>query len=219
MKAQAVAARTRCRQTFDTDVEASRRKDDWGAPNSYPRRGDQSSSPTRRHPVYDPHRRISKAAATRLGDARGTTHDITGLKARTFITSLQKKDLRLARSDREHSRRGRALNSAGVPPAALGVPTTLSPSPSTSTLSPKPGWEVASFVPDRIEIPDVPGNYIMHSPMAKPITTAGPVMPSSIAEPTPVAESAAEAPSSLAEPTPPPTEPVVRLDDVVTTPV
>ncbi|EJK54603.1 hypothetical protein THAOC_25751 [Thalassiosira oceanica] len=276
MKAQAVAARTRCRQTFDTDF-----------------------APTRRHPVYDPRRRISKAAATRLGDARGTTHDITGLKARTF-TSLQKKDLRLVRSDREHSRRGRALNSAGVPPAALGVPTTLSPSPSTSTLSPTPGWEVASFVPDRIEIPDVPGDYIMvlgkipvpqnllvdflkkshhplaypcrdrvvstpvgaprddrpsvpmeasasttnsvdatSSPMAKPITTAGPAMPSSlaehtpatgptvpsptvdttpesgpavpssIAEPTPVAESAVEAPSSLAEPTPPPTEPAV----------
>jgi len=160
MKAQAVAARTRCRQTFVTDVEASRRKDAWGAPNSYPRRGEHSSPPTRRHPVYDHRRRISKAAATRLGDARGTTHDITGLKARTF-TSLQKKDRRLARSDREHSRRGRALNPAGVPPAALGVPTTLSSSPSTSILSPTPGWEVASFVPDRIEIPDVPGDCIM----------------------------------------------------------
>ncbi|EJK46425.1 hypothetical protein THAOC_34907 [Thalassiosira oceanica] len=160
MKAQAVTARTRCRQTFDTDVEESRRKNDWGAPTSYPRRGDHSSPPNRRHPVYEPRRRISKAAATRLGDARGSTYDITGVKARTF-TSLQKKDRRLARGDREHSRRGRALNSAGVPPAALGVPTTLSPSPSTPTLSPTPGWEVASFVPDRIEIPDVPGDNIM----------------------------------------------------------
>ncbi|EJK61819.1 hypothetical protein THAOC_17622 [Thalassiosira oceanica] len=80
------------------------------------------------------------------------------------------------------------------------------------------------------------------SPMAKPITTAGPAMPSSIAEPTPaagptvpsppvettpesgpavpssiaeptpVAEPAAEAPSSLAEPMPPPTAPVVGPD-------
>ena len=152
MKAQAAAARTRCRQTFDTEVEASRRKDDWGAPNFYPRRGDHSSSPNRRHPVYEPCRRISKAAATRLGDARGTRHDITDLKARTF-TSLQKKDLRLARGDRKNSRRGRALNFAGVPPAALGVPTTLSPTPS---------YEVIPFEPESVGSMDDPNTIMMY---------------------------------------------------------
>ncbi|EJK51790.1 hypothetical protein THAOC_29008, partial [Thalassiosira oceanica] len=59
----------------------------------------------------------------------------------------------------------------------------------------------------------------MPSSMAEPtpVAESAPAASSSVVDPMPVTESAAEAPSSLAEPTPSPTEPVVRSEDVATT--
>jgi len=59
------------------------------------------------------------------------------------------------------------------------------------------------------------------SSMAEPtlVAESAPAASSSVVDPMPVTEPAAEAPSSLAEPTPSPTEPVVRSEDVTTTPV
>mmetsp|Transcript_26411 Transcript_26411/g.60338 ORF Transcript_26411/g.60338 Transcript_26411/m.60338 type:complete len:684 (+) Transcript_26411:147-2198(+) len=150
LKARAVAATARRLPTLQGEVEASRKKYDWGGPNSYPWRRDDSQSTGRSHPILEPGRRISRAAATRLGDARGETHDAATLKARTF-TSLQKKDLRRARGDKSHLKRGRAFNPARVP-RANSPPGHASPSGVSSTLSPAPAYDVADFLPDCIEI-------------------------------------------------------------------
>ncbi|EJK73221.1 hypothetical protein THAOC_05166 [Thalassiosira oceanica] len=66
-----------------------------------------------------------------------------------------------------------------------------------------------------------PSETMVPSSMAEPtpVAESAPAASSSMVDPMPVTESAAEATSSLAEPTPSSTEPVVRPEDVATTPV
>ena len=82
LQARADAATARRLPTLQEEVEASKRKYDWGGPNSYPRRWDVSQSTGWSHPILEPGRRMSRAAATKLGDARGETHDTTDLQIR-----------------------------------------------------------------------------------------------------------------------------------------
>ncbi|EJK73220.1 hypothetical protein THAOC_05165 [Thalassiosira oceanica] len=150
LKAGVNAATARRLPTLQEEVEVSKKKYDWGGLNSYLRRRDDSQSIGRSHPIFEPGCRISRAAATRLGDARGETHDAANLKART-LTSLQKKELSCALGDKSHLKQGRAFNPARVPrtPSPRGHASTSGVS---STLSPAPAYDVADFLPDCIEI-------------------------------------------------------------------
>ncbi|EJK69990.1 hypothetical protein THAOC_08692 [Thalassiosira oceanica] len=96
------------------------------------------------------------------GSARAGTHDVDAeFKVKDF-PSLQKRDRRRKRGPGRHPKRGPALNPSSDHSSNPTRGRAATPGAhSTSTLSPTPVWEVASFVPDRIEIPDVPGDHIM----------------------------------------------------------
>ncbi|EJK62321.1 hypothetical protein THAOC_17071 [Thalassiosira oceanica] len=130
------------------------------------------------------------------------THYAADLKARTF-TSLQKKDLRRARGDGTHLKRGYG----SLAPSSMAEPA---PSPLKPVVHP----DAVVTAPVR---PTMPSSMAEPTPVAE----SAPAASLSMVDPMPDTESAAEAPSFLAEPSPSPSpmEPVVRPEDVATTPV
>ncbi|EJK61190.1 hypothetical protein THAOC_18365 [Thalassiosira oceanica] len=148
-------ASTRRREIYDKEVKEGQAKYDGGGHNSYPRR---------QHRLRQKKggRHISKSAAAEFGSARAGTHDVDAEFQAKDIQSLQKRDRRRKRGPGRHPKRGPALNPSSDHSSNPTRGRAATPGAhSTSTLSPTPVWEVASFVPDRIEIPDVPGDHIM----------------------------------------------------------
>ena len=245
MKTCAAAATERLQGRHTEEVKESQEKYDRGGNTSYPRTGRDHKWRNKKQPRS---RHISLTAGDQVGKVRGETHDAdTDFEARTHA-SLDKRARRRSQggrhrhptggnSGRKRGRDGTNVSSSlsatpglrVVPfhPDEIGIPDTDDGMILVQGQFCIPRHEIVSFLGKKHHLVystgrEDPATVSVESSRDDEPVNAGPVTtaPSSMAEPTPAAESApatsssvvdpmlatesaAEAPSSLAESTPP----------------